>query len=133
MLIGGNIFNRIGAIALLIGVGFFIKYAFDQNWITEQFRVLAGLFVGIGLLAGGSYFHRKEAQIFAQGLFGAGISILYLSIYASFNFYSVISQGLAMVGMAVITFAAITLAYRYDSIAISLLAWAGGFLILKNR
>ena len=48
--VGGKLLNRIGALALIIGVGFFLKYAFDNNWITESMRVLLGGVVGVALL-----------------------------------------------------------------------------------
>ena len=31
VLIGGKILNRIGALAIVIGLGFFLKYAFDND------------------------------------------------------------------------------------------------------
>lgn len=127
-LIGGKLLNRIGALALILGVGFFLKYAFDNNWITETMRVLIGLVIGAGLLASGARTHKKGFQIFAQGLFGAGISILYLSVYASFNFYHLVPQTVAFVLMAIVTVGAFFHALRYDSLAISCLGWAGGFL-----
>ena len=126
--IGGKLLNRIGALALIIGVGFFLKYAFDNNWITETMRVIIGFAVGTGILFGGMHTHKKGFEIFAQGLFGAGISILYLSIYASFNFYHLVSQVVAFGLMTMVTIAAFVLAFKYDSLAISILAWAGGFL-----
>lgn len=45
--IGGKLLNRIGALALIIGLGFFLKYAFDNNWISETVRVLIGVSTGI--------------------------------------------------------------------------------------
>ncbi len=70
-LIGGKLLNWIGAVALIIAVGFFLKYAFDNNWITESVRVLIGAIIGIGLLVTGVRFHKKELFIFTQGIFGA--------------------------------------------------------------
>jgi uncharacterized membrane protein len=78
--------NRIGALALIIGIGFFLKYAFDNNWINETARVLIGGAFGLTCVAGAYATNKKGFQIFAQGLVGAGISIMYLSVYASFNF-----------------------------------------------
>ncbi len=127
-LIGGKVLNRIGAIALIIGVGFFLKYAFDNNWITETMRVLIGIVVGMALLLGGARSHERGFHIFAQGLIGAGISILYLSVYASFNFYHLISQTIAFVLMSAVTTLAFLQAFKYDSLAVSLLGWVGGFL-----
>ncbi len=127
-LIGGRLLNRIGALALIIGIGFFLKYAFDRNWISETIRVLIGFAVGAGLLFGGARTHKKGLQVFAQGIIGAGIAILYLSVYASFNFYHLVPQTIAFIMMAIVTALTLLQALKYDSLAVSCLGWAGGFL-----
>ncbi len=127
-LLGGKISNLIGALALIIGFGFFLQYAFENQWITEEIRVIAGAVVGFLLVLGGVYYYRKAMPVFAQGLLGTGIAILYLSIYAAFNFYALISQPLALVFMSLVTIMAFLLALKYDSPAISLLGLIGGFL-----
>lgn len=127
-LIGGKVLNRIGALALIIGMGFFLKYAFDNNWISETLRVLIGAAAGVGLLYGGYRSHQKELKIFAQGLVGAGIAILYLSVYAAFNFYHLIPQVVAFGLMSCVTALTLLQAWKYDSLAVAMLGWAGGFL-----
>lgn len=127
-LIGGKILNRIGALALIIGVGFFLKYAFDNNWINETMRVLIGAAAGFLCLAGAYRSHNKGFEVFAQGIVGAGISILYLSVYASFNFYSLVPQWVAFLLMSVVTAVALVQGLYYGSVAVALLGWAGGFL-----
>lgn len=127
-LIGGKWLNWIGAVALIIAVGFFLKYAFDKNWINETVRVLIGTGLGIGLLLTGNHFSKKKYNIFAQGIFGAGISILYLSVFASFNYYHLIDQITAFILMSLVTIISFIIALRYESQAISVLSWAGGFL-----
>ncbi len=127
-LIGGNVLNRIGALALIFGIGFFLKYAFDNNLISPLVRVLIGVTIGVSLIVGGSRANAKKFEVFSQGLFGAGISTLYLSIYAALNFYELIPQPIAFVLMSAVTAIALLVAVRYESRAISLLGWAGGFL-----
>jgi len=127
-LIGGKLLNRIGAVALIIGVGLFLKYAFENNWITETLRVILGAVTGVAALLFAARAHRKGFEVFSQGLVGAGIAILYLSVFASFNFYQLLSQPVAFVFMAAVTIIAFTQAFRYDSLAVSLLGWFGGFL-----
>jgi uncharacterized membrane protein len=127
-LIGGKLLNRIGAFALILGVGFFLKYAFDNNWISETVRVLIGFAAGALLLFGGARWHKKGLAIFAQGLIGAGIAILYLSVYASFNFYHLVSQPVAFVLMSAVTALTFFHGLKYDSLAVAVLGWAGGFL-----
>ncbi|MXY47885.1 MAG: DUF2339 domain-containing protein [Gemmatimonadetes bacterium] len=127
-LIGGKLLNRVGALALVLGVGFFLKYAFDNNWLNETARVVLGGAAGLLLTAGGHRFHRRGMSVFAQGLTGAGVGILYLSIYAAYDFYRLVPQPAAFLLMALVTAAALLLSLRYDARAIALLGWAGGFL-----
>ena len=98
-LIGGKLLNRIGALALIIGVGFFLKYAFDNNWISESVRVSIGALFGLSLLLVAAKAHAKNFEVFSQGLVGAGIAILYISVFASFNFYRLVPQSVTFVLM----------------------------------
>src|ERR1700675_1005502 len=46
--IGAHWLNRIGIVAVLIGVSYFLKYAFENDWIGPGGRVAIGLMAGIG-------------------------------------------------------------------------------------
>jgi len=128
-LVGGRLLNRIGAVALIIGVGFFLKYAFDREWITETMRAILGGAFGFALLLVGYRSFRKGYQVFSQGLVGAGVAVLYLSVYAAFNFYDLgISQTAAFIMMMAVTVIAFQQAFQYNSVAVSLLGLIGGFL-----
>jgi uncharacterized membrane protein len=59
---------------------------------------------------------------------GAGVAVLYLSVFASFNFYSLISQPIAFVAMSTVTAITFERALKFESLAVGLLGWAGGFL-----
>ena len=41
-LLGGNWLARVGILAMIIGVGFFLKLAFDNDWIGETGQVVLG-------------------------------------------------------------------------------------------
>ncbi|HEY6329722.1 MAG TPA: DUF2339 domain-containing protein [Blastocatellia bacterium] len=127
-LIGGRLLNWIGAIATIIGIGFFLRYAFQNNWITPPARVGIGLLAGFVALGGGGISYKKGFRIFSQGLIGAGISILYLSVYASFNFYHLVPQHIAFLMMSAVTTITFLQAFKFNSLAVSILGWAGGFL-----
>ena len=131
--VGGKLLNRIGAVALILGVGFFMKEAFDRNWISEPVRVIIGAVVGLLCLAGAYRTHSRGLKIFAQGLVGAGIAILYLSVYASFNFYALVPQWAAFLLMSIVTVLALVQALSYDSLAVAILGLAGGFLTRLAR
>ncbi len=127
-LIGGNVLNRVGALALMVGISFFLKYAFDNELISPTVRIMVGVAIGVSLIVGAIRANAKKFEIFAQGLFGVGISTLYLTIYAALNFYQLMPQGLAFVLMSIVTAIALLIAVQYESRAMSLLGLVGGFL-----
>ena len=125
-LLGGNWLARVGILALIVGVGFFLKLAFDNDWIGETGRVLLGLVGGLLLLGGGEYWRRRY-PIWAQPLTGGGIAILYLSIFAAFSLYGLIPSLPALGLFFVVTATAAGLALRYEAVTIAVLGIIGGF------
>src|SRR4051794_8511973 len=57
--IGGQLLNRIGILAVLIGVAWFLKLAFDRNWIGPPVRVWIGLAAAAALAAWSDRFRRQ--------------------------------------------------------------------------
>src|SRR2546426_657903 len=51
--------NRIAIVAILFGVAYFIKYAFDNNWIGAGGRVAIGLIAGIAVILWSERFRNK--------------------------------------------------------------------------
>ena len=125
--IGLTWINRVGAITLIIGVGFFFKYAIDNRWIGETGRVTLGAIAGLATLAIADQFWRRDQKTFAQGICGTGIAVLYLSFYASFAFYHLVPQAAAFLLLSLTTVVAGALALRYNSPAIAALGMSGGY------
>ena len=125
--IGLKWLGRIGILALVFGISFFLKFAFENNWIGETGRIIIGIAAGIGLIGLGE-FSRKKYLNYAQILTGGGIAVLYLSIYASFNFYHLIGQAPAFLAMIAVTGAAGFLAIHYEKIGLAGIGILGGFL-----
>ena len=126
-LLGRNWFAIIGAVALVVGIGFFLKMAFDNNWIGDTGRIVLGVALGLALLGVGEYAQRR-VPIWAQPVTAAGAVILYLSIYAAFGLYQLIRPDVALLFLALVVALAALLALRYESIIIALLGIIGAFL-----
>lgn len=124
---GGKIFTGIGAVAVTFGIGYFLRYAFENNLINETMRVVLGIFAGLAMLGVGE-FTRKKFSTYSQILTGGGLGILYLSLYGAFGYYHIISQTTAFVGMIIVTAAGVALAVRYDSLVLAIFSQVGGFL-----
>lgn len=127
-LIGGNWLLKIGIVSIVLGALYFLKYAFDNRWIGDTGRVLIGVFAGLGLLYSGEIFQKKAYPLYGQALSAGGVSILYLSIYAAFGFYSLIGQLPALLFMAVVTAVCCVLSARYSSKTLSVMGLLGGML-----
>lgn len=124
--IGVTWFARIGIFALVLGVSFFLKYAFDNEWIGETGRVIIGIVIGIVLLGLGEKYIRKY-QVYGQIISGGGIAVLYLSIFSAYSFYELITQYSAFFMMMLITAVGIILSLRYNAISLIIVAIVGGF------
>lgn len=134
-LLGGNWLARIGILALIFGVGFFLKLAFDNDWIGETGRVVLGFAAG-ALLAGGGEFWSRRYAAWAQAVTGGGLAILYLSVFAGYDLYHLFDPVPALGLASLVTAAAAGLSIRYDSRAVAMLAMLGGFatpLLLADR
>src|SRR5436190_7243697 len=66
-------FAYAGGIAAVLAVIFFVKYCFENSWITPALRVAIGFLTGTGLLVTGFWLHRKKDYIVgAQTLCATG-------------------------------------------------------------
>ncbi len=126
-ILGRNWFAIIGAVTLVLGIGFFLKLAFDNNWIGDTGRVVLGVVLGLALLGIGE-FARRRVPIWSQPVTAGGAAILYLSIYAAFGLYQLIRPDVAFLFLAMVVALAGLLALRYESIVIAVLGIVGAFL-----
>ena len=127
-IIGAHWLNRVGIAALLIGVAFFLKYAFDNEWIGPAARVGIGVIAGTALLIWSDRFHKRGHQLFAHSLDVVAVGILYLSIWASSETYDLIPTAGAFGAMAIVSLALVVLAIRHQSEFLAGLALTSGFL-----
>lgn len=124
--IGGNILNKVGIGILIIGIGIFVKYAIDQDWIGAVGRVMIGLLSG-GILMTVAHWLRKPYKAFSSVLLGGGIAVLYFSMAIAFHQYGLISQTAAFVTMCGITGIAVFFSIAYNRQEIAVLALLGAF------
>jgi uncharacterized membrane protein len=126
--IAGRWFNYVGILAVALAVSFFLKYAFDNNWIGPVGRVTIGLIVGAALYPLGQWIFKRGYTYYAEGITGLGAVILYLSVWAGWHYYHIFSQGLAFPLMIVITCFTVAVALGRKSERIAALALIGGLL-----
>ena len=126
LILGGNWLARVGILAVIIGVAFFLKLAFDNQWIGEAGRVVLGIAGGLALLGLAEYL-RTRYMVYAQTLAGGGIAVLYLSIFAAFSLYGFLNVYMATGILFGISATAATLALRYNAVALAVIGIVGAF------
>ncbi len=127
-ILAGKWLTWVGALAVIIGAGFGFKYAIENHWIGNNERVLIGIFTGLACFAGGAYAMTRKYRFLAQGLTGSGLGVLYLSLYAAFGWYNVLSYETAFLGMILTTTLGLSFAGYFDVQPTAVLGMLGGFL-----
>ncbi len=126
----------VGIVVMVLGVGYFLKYAFDRNWIGPAGRVACAYGAGAACLLAGERFRRKGLSLFGLYLMGGGIAVLYFSGYAAFQIYDLITQSAAFSLMVAVTMLAGFLSLKFDIMWLAVLGIIGGFVtpvVLSTR
>lgn len=122
-----NALTIIGIFTLVLGIGYFVKYAIDKNWIGETSRAGIGFITGIAILGIG-HFLRKNYLAFSSIIMGGGISVLYFTTTIAFREYHIFSQNTGFLITCLITIASIAMSYYYKSEILIIFSLFGGFL-----
>jgi uncharacterized membrane protein len=126
--LGPRILVATGALAFMVFLGLFVKYAWENDWVGPAGRVLAGFAFGLGLLAAGIRIIRREYRPLGQGLAAAGLAGLYTSAFGAHAFYGLVPREVSGLVMVAVTASAVLLALRLDTRLLALLAWIGAYL-----
>jgi uncharacterized membrane protein len=125
-ILGGSWLARIGALSLIIGVAFFLKFAFENNWLGPSARVILGIIGGLVMIGGGRFWRLRYPTL-AQAVTGGGVALLYLSIFAAFGMFSLIPFTPAVLLLLLVSAASAILALQHNSMALAILGIFGAF------
>lgn len=126
--VGQRWFLALGVIVILLGAGFFLKYAFDEQWIGPPVQITLGFGGGLGCLGLGRFLRRRRAGGLDGGLAALGLGLLYLSAYAGSQIYDLLPDYLSLTLALIIAAFGIVLANAWDSLFLAVLTFLGGYL-----
>jgi uncharacterized membrane protein len=126
--VAGRWLNYVGILALLFAVTFFLKYAFDNNWVGPRGRVGIGLLAGSALYPWSHHLLARGYKYFSEGIAGLGAAVLYLSLWAGWHYYHIFPQSLAFAAMILVTALTLVVAVGRNSERIAFLALVGGLI-----
>ena len=117
-----------GVVAVIFAVGFFLKYAYDNNLVGPRGRVIIVVIAGFITLAIGEITRRRGYGVVAKSVTALGFAILYSAVFASYAYYELIASSYAYAFSILITATAMLYAVSLDEIAVAILSLLGGFL-----
>lgn len=120
----------LGGIALAFAGVYLVRYSLENDLLSPLVRVWSGVIAGLALLLVADWLRRRptlaNGERITQALSGAGVVVLYASVYAAAGLYDMIPPLAGFLGMAAVTFIAVFLSFRYGP-PIALLGLLGGF------
>ncbi len=130
-LLGGRVFVWIGAVSLVLTGAFLLKYGYD-NWdVAPWVRVvLAGAF-GLALVGVAEWLrprHDGRYTGIAQAACGAGVAVLFGTVYAGHSLYGLIADVPAFLLLAGVALSAVVMSLRHGPL-VALLGLVGGFAL----
>ncbi len=126
--IGGNLINKIGILILVIGVGIFLNYAFENNLLGPVARISLGYVAGVALV-GLAYWLKKDYPAYSAVLLSGGVSTLYFTTYFAYDFYGLLPHLLAFVFMVAVTGFTIYAAMQLDQQVIGVYGQVGAYAV----
>ncbi|MEQ1498975.1 MAG: DUF2339 domain-containing protein [Novosphingobium sp.] len=128
-LLGGNTIVRVGLIVLFIGLVFLARMVANAGLFPIEARLATVGAAGAALLGVG-YWKRLERPDFGLHLQGAGVAVMYLTVFAaSSRGFGVIPSGAAFGFMILFAALGAALAVLQNSQVMALASFAGGFAV----
>ena len=123
-----------GVAVVLLGGGFFFKYAYDMGWIQPPLRVLTGALFGLAAVGLGEWAFRRKMIPLAAGLFGIGVVFWYYASWAAspngpyFPEYKMLSREWAFAAMCATSAVGLGISIRSNFILSALTAAIGAMI-----
>ncbi len=125
-LLGGNTLLRVGVLLLFLGLAFLLRYATEGLVLPVELRY-AGVAASAIALLGLGWWLRRRNPAYALVLQGAGIAVLYLTVFAAMRLHPLLSAGMALALLVVVTCSSAILAVAQDALGLAAAAALGGF------
>jgi uncharacterized membrane protein len=124
---GGNTIVRVAVLILFIGVAFLLRYAAERTTVPIELRLTGVVLVGVGLVAlGRRLLHKRRG--YALSLQGAGVGMVYLTLFAAYRLYGLMPSGLAFGLLGLMAAITAVLAVSQNALPLAVLGFGGAFL-----
>lgn len=127
--IGGSWVTWAGILFVLMALGYFLKYAFDMQWLTPLARVVLGAAFGCSLYAAGlAALQRGYRRAYGLTFLGFGLAVVYTSVGAAYFSLDLLNPAMGLLVMTGVTAVAVWSAWQHDNEALGALALLGALV-----
>ncbi|MCW5605913.1 MAG: DUF2339 domain-containing protein, partial [Burkholderiales bacterium] len=126
-LVGGNIVAKAGVVILFLGVGFLLKYAYDNALLPAPLRLAGVALAGAGMFVAG-WRLLATRRLYGLILQGGGGGLLYLDVFFGLRTYALIPPEAGFALFMLLGVATTLLAVRQDARILAVLGLSGAFL-----
>jgi len=129
-----DVFMKLGAVLLLIGFGWFVSYAFINDWIGPVGRISLGVLAGLAIMGAGTW-RIKDYRHQGSILLVLGSGIVLLTLFAAREMYDFLTPALSLAVMflSVAYVAFVSVLYKSDKLALAGLVMAGIAPLLTSQ
>ena len=130
-LVAGRWYALAGGLVVTIGVALFVQYAVKQGWLAQipgWARCSMGGMLGVALLCAGEWARRKVNDWAAVGLTAAGLGSLYVSSYAAYALYQLMSPGTTLMVLAGVAGIGLAISALTSLSVVGLIAMLGAYI-----
>ena len=126
--IGTTVALIAGIITVIVGVGFFLKYVYENAWFGPAARVCMVALGGVIAMVVGEVTRRRGYEIVAKGTTAMGFALLYAAVFSASRVYMLIDTQMAFILAIAITAGAMAYAVALNEVVIAFLSLLGGYL-----
>lgn len=125
----GNIFNKVGAIAIIVALIIFIKLISPYIVITPLMKIIFAYIAGFGLLGGGFYLHKKDnLKNYAEVLLGTGFADLFITTFCAYDVFNFLNTPTVIIIGTILLVATFLIADKMKTLSMLIIGLIGAYL-----
>ena len=125
----GNIFNKIGALAILVGLIIFIKLISPYFVFTAGMKLALGYLVGLGFMFGAWKLHDNDKmKSYSEVLLGTGFGTMFITTYCGATILNLLNAPVAGIIATALLLASFKIADKMKTVSMLVITLIAGYL-----